>query len=241
VRFVSEALGTDVGWDNATQEVKVKLNDKTINLWIGKTEYAVNGTEKVMDTEATITEKSRTMVPVRFISEGLGYFVDWEEAAGQNIVNITSYDDYVGPDGPSLNDGSNVVVESRTLRWDDPDRPAAQVGDTFIDQEGKKWTVDEGFAGVLMAGKPVTLDIGLEIVGGDVVRDGALSDGKVGGKLGEPYIIWDNGEGHWKSEWESMRQNGMDKPNRDGTTNGEEVSYWIWDAPIEQWMFRPLP
>ena len=324
VRFVSEALGADLNWNSEQQKVDISLNDRLLSLWIGEKEYTISGETKLMDTEAVITDKSRTMVPVRFISEGLGYHVDWEEEKENILVKITSYDDVVGPDGPSLEDQGDTQVEKTkseayyyedvvegkvktgdpvmtlegdivkyypyanyfefssyvaptkylyltgvrgsvsyekyyikrknpvTLRYDDPDRLPAQVGDTFIDQNGKKWEVEVGISGyymwwgepiavdVLMAGQPVALDIGRVLNSGLHVSDGALSDGRVGGRLGEPYQIW-NGEGHWTSEWDVMRNSGIDKPDRDGKEDGEKVSYWIWDDVIQEWMFSPMP
>ena len=39
-----------------------------------------------MDTEAVLTKQYRTMVPMRFISEGLGLHVDYREVEGVGLV-----------------------------------------------------------------------------------------------------------------------------------------------------------
>jgi hypothetical protein len=79
VRFISEALGAEVGWEGSTKTVTISQGDKEINIVIGKMEYTINGEKNLMDTEALLKE-DRTFVPVRFVSEGLGARVDWDPA-----------------------------------------------------------------------------------------------------------------------------------------------------------------
>ncbi len=78
VRFVTEALGADVIWDDKTQTVLIKKGDKEISLTINEKKITINGKEKYMDTSPIITDNNRTMVPVRFISESLGELVGWD-------------------------------------------------------------------------------------------------------------------------------------------------------------------
>lgn len=52
----------------------------------GKKEYTVNGQKKNMDTTPYINDDNRTMVPARFVAEGLGYNVHWSE--DERIVEI---------------------------------------------------------------------------------------------------------------------------------------------------------
>lgn len=88
VRFVSEALGAKVDWDNTNRQVTVtdEVASKAIKLWVGKKEYEVNGVKQTMDTEAILTAQSRVMVPMRFVSEGLGVFVDYKNIEGLGLV-----------------------------------------------------------------------------------------------------------------------------------------------------------
>ena len=79
VRFVSEALGAEVGWEGSTKTVTISQRDKEIKIVIGKKDYTINGEKNLMDTEALLKE-DRTFVPVRFVSEGLGARVDWDPA-----------------------------------------------------------------------------------------------------------------------------------------------------------------
>jgi len=48
-------------------------------LHVGKNTYTINGVEKTMDVSATIIN-SRTMVPIRVISEAFGYSVQWDDS-----------------------------------------------------------------------------------------------------------------------------------------------------------------
>jgi len=77
-RFVSEALGADVSWDEATETVTIKKTGTTITLKIGSDTLYKNGAATKMDTAAVLTEE-RTFVPVRFIAEALGLKVEWDE------------------------------------------------------------------------------------------------------------------------------------------------------------------
>jgi hypothetical protein len=80
LRFVAEALGAKVDWNNNSRTAIVALNGKTLRVTIG--ELAPG-----MDIPAMLIN-SRTMVPLRYVSETLGCDVDWNEDA--RTVGITS-------------------------------------------------------------------------------------------------------------------------------------------------------
>ncbi len=87
VRFVSEALGADVEWNGEQQRVDISHQGKGIKLTIGQKEAQVDTGIVTLDTNAAITN-SRTMVPLRFVSECLGAQVRWE--AAERAVYITT-------------------------------------------------------------------------------------------------------------------------------------------------------
>ncbi|WP_418040540.1 CotH kinase family protein [Paenibacillus xylanilyticus] len=87
VNAILEALGAEVTWDKTAKTVTAVLNDQTLVLQIGSSTATVNGETIDIDAPAII-QNSRTLVPVRFISEGLGLTVDWDQAAAQ--VSLTS-------------------------------------------------------------------------------------------------------------------------------------------------------
>ncbi|MDR1131014.1 MAG: copper amine oxidase N-terminal domain-containing protein [Oscillospiraceae bacterium] len=77
VRFISEALGAGVEWNNDSRTVTVRGNGAVITLVIGSSAITVNGRTTAMDTAAVITG-GRTFVPVRFIAEALGLSAAWD-------------------------------------------------------------------------------------------------------------------------------------------------------------------
>ncbi|WP_405155472.1 CotH kinase family protein [Paenibacillus sp. FSL K6-0108] len=87
VNAILEAMGAEVTWDKTAKTVTVVLNDQTLVLQIGSSTATVNGEMLEIDAPAII-KNSRTLVPVRFISEGLGLTVDWDQTAAQ--VTLTS-------------------------------------------------------------------------------------------------------------------------------------------------------
>ncbi|AKL97294.1 copper amine oxidase [Clostridium aceticum] len=69
LRVVAEALGAKVEWESSTRTVTIKLDGKVLTLVVDQT---IEG----MDVPARILE-SRTMVPIRYVSEMLGAYVLW--------------------------------------------------------------------------------------------------------------------------------------------------------------------
>ena len=78
MRFLFEQLGADVTWDEATETATAKKANTTINFSIDNTTATVNGAETVMDVPARLVG-DKTMVPLRFLSEEMGYTVEWDE------------------------------------------------------------------------------------------------------------------------------------------------------------------
>lgn len=88
VRFISEALGCFVGWDETTQQVRISRPEIVVELQIGEQAVLVNGATQKMDTTAVIKE-GRTMVPLRFLAETFGLLVAWQQEQ-QTVVIKTS-------------------------------------------------------------------------------------------------------------------------------------------------------
>ncbi|KQY91150.1 hypothetical protein ASD24_23830 [Paenibacillus sp. Root52] len=87
VNAIFEALGAEVTWNPTAKTVTAVLNNQTFVLKIGSSTATVNGTSVEIDSSAII-RNSRTLVPVRFISEALGLKVDWDQS--EATVKITS-------------------------------------------------------------------------------------------------------------------------------------------------------
>ena len=95
LRAIFEALNATVEWDDATKTVKSTKGDTTISLTIGENKLTKNGEDKELDVPAQIIE-SRTLVPVRAISEAFDCKVDWEDST--KTVKITSNPPYIKSD-----------------------------------------------------------------------------------------------------------------------------------------------
>ncbi len=76
LRAIAEDLGFQVDWDSATAGITIKGNGKLIQMNIGSQQALVNSLPIKMSLAPQITSGS-TMVPLRFVSESLGYFVEY--------------------------------------------------------------------------------------------------------------------------------------------------------------------
>lgn len=86
VRFISEALGLKVGWDQKNRTVTVDEGAKAMKLTIGSKKIVrADGKKTAIDVAAMI-KGGRTMVPIRAIGELSGAKVDWNAANRQVII-----------------------------------------------------------------------------------------------------------------------------------------------------------
>jgi thioredoxin len=76
-RTVFENFGAKVSFDPSTQTVTAVKDATKITLYINKKNACVNDMCYTLDT-TIIIEKGRTLIPLRFVSEALGYNVVWD-------------------------------------------------------------------------------------------------------------------------------------------------------------------
>ncbi|MEN1761321.1 copper amine oxidase N-terminal domain-containing protein [Anoxynatronum sibiricum] len=83
-RFIGEELGAEIGWIPASRTVTYQRgageDAVMIEMIIGQSTATINGASVPIDRNPTVTPEivnGRTVVPVRFISEALGFEVDW--------------------------------------------------------------------------------------------------------------------------------------------------------------------
>lgn len=83
LRFATEALGAEVEWEQATRTAIMTKNGIVVKVSIGNNMVTIieNGvTRQVqMDTTAVLKE-GRTYVPIRYVAEGLGAYVDYSNS-----------------------------------------------------------------------------------------------------------------------------------------------------------------
>ena len=86
-RVIFEACGATVDWDAETKTVMAVQDGRVLTMQVGQKTVDVGGASYTLDA-APYVKNGRTYVPVRFVSETLGYDVIWDQDAGQ--VNITA-------------------------------------------------------------------------------------------------------------------------------------------------------
>ncbi|PQQ65425.1 copper amine oxidase N-terminal domain-containing protein [Acetivibrio saccincola] len=200
VRFVSEALGADVGWDGSTRTVTVEQGRNKISLVVGKSEYTVNSKKMEMDTSVIIVE-DRTFVPIRFVSEALGADVDWN--ASIRTVYITTGGTVATPspeggnvkyyDGIAFNDVTDVDEYGRMTVEKSQEfllKMANQL--SFVKENGRYYIVGEypeipeefewslGIGINLISGGRRSFAPGTRLPGFDIPREGSFKKDTTG-------------------------------------------------------------
>ena len=79
MRAIFEALGAEVEWENDGQIATATKDGITVSLTIDSNRMLKNGEEIELDVPARLVEDSRTLVPLRAISEAFGCQVEWDE------------------------------------------------------------------------------------------------------------------------------------------------------------------
>lgn len=99
MRFLFEQMGAEVEWDNTTQTATATVpispdtqmstfnnaEEKSVTFSINDTTATVNGESATMDVPARLVN-DKTMVPLRFLSENLGYNVEWDATTNTAII-----------------------------------------------------------------------------------------------------------------------------------------------------------
>lgn len=80
IRFVSEALGAEVGWEKVNGQMTVSVNNEkhNVQMTVGQKVAKVDGQDKSYGTKIEL-KQNRTFVPLRLVSEGLGQPVEWDK------------------------------------------------------------------------------------------------------------------------------------------------------------------
>ncbi|MGL5439820.1 MAG: copper amine oxidase N-terminal domain-containing protein [Filifactoraceae bacterium] len=80
-----EAIGCQISWDEATKTATATKDGTSIVVSINNNVAFVNGEAKNLDVPPQII-KNRTMIPISFVANELGYSVTWD--ANKYIANI---------------------------------------------------------------------------------------------------------------------------------------------------------
>lgn len=80
LRFATEALGAEVEWEQATRTASITKNGITVKVSIGQDLITIieNGGERQVQMNTTaVLKEGRTYVPIRYVAEALGAYVDY--------------------------------------------------------------------------------------------------------------------------------------------------------------------
>ncbi|MGI6085325.1 MAG: hypothetical protein ACOYIF_07745 [Acetivibrionales bacterium] len=126
------------------------------------------------------------------------------------------------------------------LRHDDPYRPVAIEGDTFIKPDGTSVVLKIGPSGVLGEEQGCATELGRAHPNGKLLEAGDLCSHEQ--FLGQPYLVDElTGEGHYIREWHAisgrLREDALRELGHpeEGTTYGHWLLYmygkWQWTGP----------
>ena len=116
IRFVSEALGALVDWENESRTAVIKQGNDEIHYTVYQPMAYLNGEMMVMDTYGILKDE-RTLVPIRFISELLGCTVVWDEKTA--TVVITSPKEVTEFPKPVISVNYPKSISDKRLLWID--------------------------------------------------------------------------------------------------------------------------
>lgn len=94
IRYIGESTGASVTYEAATKQVIMEQKDRRVSLIVGSNVAYVNGRHYTLDVPPKIVN-DRTVVPIRFVSEALGYRVNWDERAQVAQIESKEPDDSV--------------------------------------------------------------------------------------------------------------------------------------------------
>lgn len=152
VRFLGNALGVDdnnIVWDNSSRTAILKGKNE-LKLTIGRKAITVNSQEKAIDVAPMIVDPGRTMLPARYVAEGLGYIVEWD-AENQLVIAY--------PEGQPKPDFKKVIEIIK--QTENPVPPATEIkvqdlgsstGVQYIKAEGYKLIMSTTSGGVAFLG-----------------------------------------------------------------------------------------
>lgn len=116
IRAIIEAFGGNVEWNGETQTVTLTIDDDEIKLTIDGTTAYLNNAANTLDVAPAIID-DRTMLPIRFIAEGFGLDVDWDENTQK--ISLTIFADNSGGENEEMNTENHTRNEIGALSPED--------------------------------------------------------------------------------------------------------------------------
>jgi hypothetical protein len=96
-RFLAEAIGAEVKWDQQERKITMTLGGQIAVLWLDNPVAEVNGMKKQLDSPPVL-KNGNTLVPLRFIGESLDMNVAYDAAT--KTIEVYSKDGTPPPANP---------------------------------------------------------------------------------------------------------------------------------------------
>ena len=157
VRALFESLEAKVGWNEKTKKITISYGETEILLFADSVVAIVDNLYKELDVPARIIN-SRTMIPVRFVSESLEFKVDWDDKT-RTVTVKTKPDEEEKENvktanyltGVSVEKGNNTTeitikgvgeAEVYTMKLQKPNRYVFDFDDTTLDTNITTHTIE---------------------------------------------------------------------------------------------------
>lgn len=148
VRFLGNALGLDdsrITWDNGTRTATLKGNN-TLQMTIGQASVTSSGVTRPIDV-APILQSDRTFLPARYVAEGLGYQVSWDDTtqtvvcwpAGEPEPDVSAAVSYLNSQVPAPSD--KPVTGNTTNGYTIPANTDLKIDEYVKSANDGKWMV----------------------------------------------------------------------------------------------------
>lgn len=82
LRALGDSIGAEISWDGTAKKVVYTKDGKQVVLWLGRAEVSVNGQTLPTDCAPEL-RNDRVMVPLRVVTENLGFHLSWNNAEKQ--------------------------------------------------------------------------------------------------------------------------------------------------------------
>jgi hypothetical protein len=227
LRGVFEAMGANVDYNSADHTILANKGDRSVLLPLGSMTAQVNGVPTQLSQPAQVINGT-TLVPLRFVAESLGSYVDWQSASSTVEIQTNTNTPAVASVSPPIADTSSylngtvrsistgTVPRTITVRVDGEDR-VVPVTDRTLLLRGAKGTVGTQVAlSEIMPGDRVTIR---ENDRGNATRVAAVFDiarGRVSsvGSLnnGDSVIVLTDGRTINVASTATVRRDGHDIP-----------------------------
>jgi N-acetylmuramoyl-L-alanine amidase len=163
IRFVANYLDAEVDWDQQKKEVSIKTSSQDILLTINSSSVLINGTKKQIPygVPAKLVNDSRTMVPLRFVSEILGCKVDWDQDTRTGMIETVEHEvtgisvkDSTGQ-MPKIVVNTTGIVQHSAMYLQDPYRLVIDIHNSKLNIADKNIMDSDGTANIEVDKYPI--------------------------------------------------------------------------------------